>query len=429
MPFLTDLDSRAAIKGTRDPLGIQQIWARFGRQVVGNLTTVSTSLRDFTITILGYHFAEKIAEESGPGSELATFLKWEQMAAYARYTIVNDTGFRGTERVQKNLDQDSKVILSADRGHQILSNQKIYGLWGLYSSPSRVSGLLDDSDTPRPSPPSREMLDSVYLPRLAKAAGRNSDLILEKLKSSKFTLDTQGKDRKLMEAIGGLLRPELLPGEPEFYRTHLLEGGPFEETQGRQALFAELLEAGLSDDSFAWTPTRMLALAKAARARGGEWIPLADRLERIRLCECVMAPLSMLFVYLLSMDAVPLEKAAQRIREAWGQGLRTIDPDRFASMAEVGDGDAESARRWNGIAQAAASGDYSALIMGLIDQNRTVMAERGGNAWLVEKSGVLDVRYRDEKGRLPGAEEIPDLWRYSYFVDSLRGMAMALNRN
>jgi hypothetical protein len=50
VPFLTDLDSRAAVKGSGDPLGIQAIWTRFGRHVVGNLTTVSNSVRDFTIT-------------------------------------------------------------------------------------------------------------------------------------------------------------------------------------------------------------------------------------------------------------------------------------------------------------------------------------------------------------------------------------------
>jgi len=43
---VTDLDSRAAVKGSRDPLGIQAIWTRLGRHVVGNLTTVSNSVRD-----------------------------------------------------------------------------------------------------------------------------------------------------------------------------------------------------------------------------------------------------------------------------------------------------------------------------------------------------------------------------------------------
>jgi hypothetical protein len=51
-PFLSDLDSRAAVKGSRDPLGVQQIWTRPGRHVVGNLTTVSNSVRGFTTLLL-----------------------------------------------------------------------------------------------------------------------------------------------------------------------------------------------------------------------------------------------------------------------------------------------------------------------------------------------------------------------------------------
>src|SRR2546421_3199416 len=131
-PFLTELDSRAAVKGSRDPLGVQSIWTRFGRQVVGNLTTVSTSVRDFTTLLLGYYFAERLAAEGTPGSELDTFLKFEQLAAYARVFVNGDTSLRGTERVQKALSEGTRVSISADQASQILGNQKIYGLWGLY---------------------------------------------------------------------------------------------------------------------------------------------------------------------------------------------------------------------------------------------------------------------------------------------------------
>jgi hypothetical protein len=62
MPFLTQIDSRAQVRGSRDPLGVQAIWTRMGRHVVGNLTTVSTSVRDFTTTLLGFYFAERVAE-------------------------------------------------------------------------------------------------------------------------------------------------------------------------------------------------------------------------------------------------------------------------------------------------------------------------------------------------------------------------------
>ena len=95
-PFLTDIDSRAQVKGSRDPLGLQAIWTRFGRHVVGNLTTVSTSVRDFTTLIMGYHFIECAAEVDLAVSPLEIFLKWEQLAGYARGAVNNDWSFRGT---------------------------------------------------------------------------------------------------------------------------------------------------------------------------------------------------------------------------------------------------------------------------------------------------------------------------------------------
>src|SRR5258707_13712913 len=93
-PFLTDLDSRAAVKGSRDPLGAQAVWTRFGRHVVGNLTTVTTSVRDFTTLLLGYFWAERVSAETGPGSELATFLMWEQLATYWRAKFNKDNSIR-----------------------------------------------------------------------------------------------------------------------------------------------------------------------------------------------------------------------------------------------------------------------------------------------------------------------------------------------
>src|SRR5262245_42910991 len=111
VPFLTDLDARAAVKGSRDPLGIQLLWTRFGRRVVGNLTIVSNSVRDFTTLLLGYHFVEELTDDLGPGSELETFLKWEQLAAYARGAINKDWRFRGTERVRRNLNDGKRVTV------------------------------------------------------------------------------------------------------------------------------------------------------------------------------------------------------------------------------------------------------------------------------------------------------------------------------
>ena len=51
--FLTELDPRAKIRGSRDPLGIQAIWAGLGQEVIGNLTTVTDSVRGFTTLLVG----------------------------------------------------------------------------------------------------------------------------------------------------------------------------------------------------------------------------------------------------------------------------------------------------------------------------------------------------------------------------------------
>ena len=56
--FLTLEDPRAKIQGSRDPLGAQPVWSGLGRHLVSNLTTVSNSVRGFTVLLLGRYFGE-----------------------------------------------------------------------------------------------------------------------------------------------------------------------------------------------------------------------------------------------------------------------------------------------------------------------------------------------------------------------------------
>lgn len=225
-PFLTELDTRAAVKGSRDPLGIQAIWTRLGRHVVGNLTTVSDSVRDYTTLLLGYHFAEQLSEELEPGSELRTFLKWEQLAGYARAAINEDLRFRGTGRVQRNLALKDRISLSDHPTDQILGNQKIYGLWGLFTSPARASSLLDDNTPPRITAPARLFVEETYLKRLEDETGKGCRGILDLLRAPHATLDPKGRQKRLLEAVGGILRPDLMAKERVFFRQYLLLGGP-----------------------------------------------------------------------------------------------------------------------------------------------------------------------------------------------------------
>lgn len=428
-PFLTDLDSRAEVKGSRDPLGIQSIWVRFGRHVVGNLSTVSNSVRDFTILILGYHFAEQVAEAIGPGTELTTFLKWEQLAGYARASVNQETGFRGTERVWQNLEANT-VTLSAESRHQILSSQKLYGLWGLYTVPARSSGLLDGSPA-RLTKAVRDIVEELYLPRLAEAGFKDGKRIVDLLCQEKVKIEVGGFHQKLLAAIAALICPKYAAEERIFYRDHLLHGGPQDSTDKRQQELVELLAPKLAGSVFDWSPAAVRGLAKEAESRGEAWNPLAFRLRRIAVAETMLAPASMLFIHLLGCDNSTLEQLAGRIQQQWGAKMTTVDLEELAHLrAELGGGDDAAGERWVAIAQTMANGDYRQLIRHLLAQNRAVMQQRGGAAaWIEEQNGTLKVRMPEERGDLPPKLALASLWRFPYFVNSLASVAFQLRED
>lgn len=439
-PFLTDLDSRAQIKGSRDPLGIQRIWTRLGRHVIGNLTTVTSSVRDFTTVLLGYHLAARVGEETGPGRELQTFLRWEQLAAYARAYVHEEHGFRGTERVWERLGNSNRVTLSAEREHQILSNQKIYGLWGLYTVPSRVSGLLEGEPT-RVAQAAAGLPESVscpavfiereYLRSLTTSGFRGGNALVELLRKDSARIDLGGAESHLIKAVAGLLDPNLSVLARRFYRYFLLQGGPddaMEGTNGRQGQFVQLIDEFFPDPDDPLSHSMLRALAKAARNKGEDWEPLASRLERIRHCESVMAPMSMLFGHLLGYRDQPVDLLTKNVRAAWGDdGLATIDLEAFSGLrSELADGVPDDGERWIRMAAAAREGRYADLIDLLLEQNRAIMSARGGAPWAEKRNGQLTIHLREEPGPLPSRDRLPELWVFPYFLSSPRRIAHTL---
>jgi len=429
-PFLTDIDPRRAVKGSRDPLGMVGMWSLIGRHVVGNLTTASTSLRDFTITALGFTLVERVLESGHDEPELSIFLRWEQLCGYARAMHNKERGFRGTERVHRVLDESDSIVLSADRGFQILSNQKTYGLWGLYTVPSRASGLLD-AQRLRPSQPTRDHADQVWWPVIHKALGGDGGRLLELLRRGKAHLDVDGRDREILALVAGLIRPKLRPGEREFYTTHLVQGGPDrEQTRGLQRQFASLLAASDLDPDEPLSPSVLRALAKHARAQHGRDSDLAARLEAIRTCESVLAPASRLFDWLQTQRDRAVADVAREIQKQWGPRVTSVDAEGFRELREDllrAVNGPEAFDLWQRLADTMAAGDYRTLVMTLLDLNAHVMSARdGASPWIEVRSGKLHLRFQDAQGDLPERSELAGLWRNPYFIDSLRGMVAAI---
>jgi len=428
-PFLTDVDPQAAIKGSRDPLGVQTIWARLGRHVVGNLTTVTTSVRDFTTTILGYYFAERVSNEVGGDGDLAVFLRWEQLAAYARGEVNDDYAFRGVDRVKKNLREGSIVRLGIDATAQILSNQKTYGLWGLYSVASRSSGFLEGEPT-RLSKDGKELVEKHCLPRFTAAGLRNADAVVALLAKSKTDLDIKRSGRKMLEGVAAVLAPELVAYERAVYRRHLLLGGPSDKTAAGQAILVSAMESTLDDDDWEMSPPSIRHLAKRCRTQGELGSAVADLMERIRTAELLLAPASELFGLLLASHGQTLAEVSKVAHRQWGSSMSTIDVTATEALEHDlrdSSNEPETGRRWVHLARAMAGGDFNQALVLLMDQNRFVMKVRGGGPWVDLDNGKLRVRFRDDNTvTLSKKSELPTLWRHSYFLDSLRAMALAL---
>ncbi len=146
--FLSLQDPRELPKGSRDPLGFEVIWTRYGRKIVSNLTTITGSIEEFLTALYGFYLSQAEDEEE----QRHCFLRYEQLAGYLREYVNrhgnNKGGFvRGVTRVSARLSElesdNTKVLtLSPGKRDMILSNQTAYGLWGLYSTALDISGLI-----------------------------------------------------------------------------------------------------------------------------------------------------------------------------------------------------------------------------------------------------------------------------------------------
>jgi hypothetical protein len=56
------------------------------------------------------------------------------------------------------------------------------------------------------------------------------------------------------------------------------------------------------------------------------------------------------------------------------------------------------------------------------------MQERGGDAWVKRKGNRIDVRLRAETSGLPQAGDVPSLWMYNYFLNSLKQIGFEIER-
>ncbi len=423
--FITLEDPRARIQGSRDPLGVQTVWAAFGRHVVTNLTTVSTSVRGFTILMLARYLAERLIEDNKAQEKdaLPIFLRMEQMGAYARHVGHGVEGdIRGIERVKRFVeDNRSRVPIQDDSSAWILSDQKTYGLWGLFSVAARVSGISADGPVGL-TPVAREFVEKTYWPHLKPVRRDLFNLLVEGgylwLKATK----------QPFRALAEILPEGFTRTEQQFYAETLRDGHHVKNgvPSGRQARFAELLKEH-TDLSEPTGREELTALTRAARDNDAA---LASRLDKILRLEALLAPAEAAFEYMQARQAQRPRDLAAALSDHWGRRVPNLADMPFAEIEPeiehaVG---ADITKVMKKCDSALDAGQYEAVVRGLLKWNELVMAGRKAAPWIRLTKDKLEVRYRGNERELPDRTELETLWRNSYFINSLKTVTRQLQQ-
>ena len=402
MAFLSLLDDRAKPKGSRDPLGFELVWTHFGRKVIGNLTTITSSINNFAVALLGFHWAEQqfghIDQDNRHQRIREYFLKYEQLAAYLRfYADAHD--IMGITRVrQRLLDEDQRVALGSGSRQQILSDQVSYGLWGLYSTALRDTGLVLGND------------------REVTAAGRDIARKIEanlgEVANTLLTLiqSTKSLDRDMLKRLAPGYQKAISRRNVQTALVDQLMGGS--DPTGLQRELWSITQS-MADDH-GGLPETVNAFIGAVFATQPS-AALTQSLRDILEIERVLVAANNLFHYCRRKDGEPLTTLLATLKDRYVYSYLPEDlpSSTFPRKAAL-----------EAILQAFRENDASRALTKILELNRVVMAQRNGAPWVeTEVNRTLRVRVKSELAELCDQASLEQDWDYDYFLGSYLAIA------
>lgn len=402
MAFLSLLDERARPKGSRDPLGFELVWTHFGRKVVGNLTTVTSSWRIFSVGLLGFYWCNQLCRDARPQEKQALlqqhFVRYEQLAAYLR-SSAGDDELLGINRVRKRLTEESRTILIGnDPQDLILSDQVSYGIWGLYSTALRESGLVRGEH--------RELTEEGLVIVRQIEAGLDTAWFWAFLRGdqkgiARADLPEQGK--KFVKAITSKkVRDALMAALLHGPKGHQCQYPLYEAV--RQIPVDVLRQEGLG--------TAQFISAVRAMTTAPELQQVLDDIPRV---ERLLVTANILFDYCRRKDGESIESVATAIAAAYSFAYLPEGPPLESCPY------AKELMTLRGQLQ---TGQILAGLRTLLALNKVIMEGRGGAAWVEEKGdGTLRVRMTAETAQLLPQKQLEGDWHYDYFLRSYARIA------
>lgn len=379
MYFLTKQDPNYMPKGSRDPLGFQVLWQDAGRRLIPQLSTVSSSIRDFQVMAMAH--AYRVSKGMSERDYMTFFLCLEQLMAYVRLSqFGQEDGFNGIDRTKKLLN-DGRDEVELSMANQLLSNQRSYGIWGKYIRPFTDMGLGEDRDFLEVQ--DQKLADNPRLAVLFEQLARKRGTALKVAKST------------LAELATPLSRPEGM--ERKLYVDYLLN----DTCRGRLLELVRVHPELIEMDFYS-------RLDRIGELSDGE--DLGSLAVGIAHTERVLSPLNRIFRHLQTKSSwSDTELAADELIARWSASFR-----------------GQSEARLDLAVSGLLGRDNLEVVQGLAEINAGVCARRGSEPWLRKRGGMLDVNHFE--GAFSNSGYDPSVHHdYTYFINTWFHLYKQLN--
>lgn len=408
MPFLSLLDERARPKGSRDPLGFEMVWTYFGRRVVVNLTTITSSWQIFSVGLLGFHWSNQLCQNAHPADKQSKlqehFIRYEQLAAYLRCHAGNQE-IMGITRVRSRLNKEGAhtIGIGTEQQNLILSDQISYGIWGLYSTAMRETGLIrGDERELTPEGLAIVSLMEKQLSRSEKGLGR--DWYWGFLRGDRRSANISELDSEAKVFLNAITQAKV---KDKLIRA-VLNGSGKHPCQSDLYKACKLVDQSILRDA---KPGDLIG----AIQRQTDSAVLKQALSDISQLERLLVSANTLFEYCRRKDGELLSEVASAIDEALNFDFLPEGPQ----LADCPYSEDLERLRFN-----LRRKDILTALRCLLDMNKKIMKGRGGAAWVEETSdGRLRVRVGSETAHLPSQADLQSRWDYDYFLRSYARIA------
>ena len=368
--------------------------------MIGNLTTVTSSLNNFAVALLGFKWANELCAHLPAGERQSqireTFLRYEQLTGYLRYMSGN-TALMGITRVAKRIQDPSfSISLGLHADEMILIDQASYGMWGLYSSAMRDTGLVRGGE------------------RSLTPLGDQLALAIEAKLDKHALLDLTRK--------GGDLHHDVLQKHAKRFLRAI-------QNRSIQSNLVEALmggsEANLIQQEL-WQLTRSLREKDKLKVAVPEFIDtiknktrnpqLKARLIEIEQIERLLVAANNLFHYCRRKDG---EKRKDILTALAGINYNYAHLAESQSLSNL-----PHAQTLEGIRVSLIRGNNRQALIHIFELNKRVMEQRGGAPWVeLEPNQKLRVRVPSETSELLTQKQLITSWNYEYFFTSYLSIA------